>query len=377
MAKSIEEREKADQDAAAQLEAHGGEEEKSTDQEIDPDELQDVVDRGTMYMSLADKELLLKYRDQIENAAQETGTNAVKLHRGPILGVAVSSVTKQPVMWYLVPEDTGFVWIKMEALKIGALTQLASLRGNIAVWWSDAAARAKPTKYKAEVQSYDDESQFSAVYYSCDNTTEALCLHNLQLEEEDGQRVMWIREEHDGVQLDHESLVEQLPSKRPKAIVAHPAQKSTRDKTEKNYEVAKILDTRKTAQGREYQVNWAPCHDNGFRDDEITWEKAENLNCDKMIKQFHDEDHYSDSEASSQASADSAIAQGTAEPEPPLVDAGPKRCRKQTQLFNPQLDGANDTIRRGGGPAKKNKRKTPPPFEVDMVESDMLPSGNW
>lgn len=102
------------------------------------------------------------------------------------------------------------------------------------------------------------------------------------------------------------------------------------------------------------------------------------LELELVIKAFHEDDHYSDSEASSHGSADSAIGEGAVEPVLPPVVAGSKRCRKKTQLYNPQLDGANDTVRRGGAPPKKKQKKDEKaglPFEVDMVESDMLPSG--
>ena len=169
---------------------------------------------------------------------------------------------------------------------------------------------------------------------------------------------MWVCREHDGVQLNHRSLVNQLPNTKAEVAAALPQAKkpTARAKSEKNYEVAKILATRKTSRGREYQVNWAPCHDNQFRNDETTWELASNLQCDEKIKDFREQqDDDSSSEASSQDSSDSNIEE--VQQQRPPVPVGSKRCRKPTQLFNPQSDGANDTVRRGRDPAKKKQKK--------------------
>ncbi|RWS21904.1 chromobox-like protein [Leptotrombidium deliense] len=72
-----------------------------------------------------------------------------------------------------------------------------------------------------------------------------------------------------------------------KAVAAKKATKTpTRNgsaKTEKEFNVERIVDKRQTKGGVEYCLKWS-----GYESDENTWEKVENLNCPDLIKEYED-----------------------------------------------------------------------------------------
>ena len=56
------------------------------------------------------------------------------------------------------------------------------------------------------------------------------------------------------------------------------------DNDDEEYEVEKILDVKKIKGKKYYLVKWM-----GYSDEESTWEPEDNLNCEELIRKFHEE----------------------------------------------------------------------------------------
>ena len=66
-----------------------------------------------------------------------------------------------------------------------------------------------------------------------------------------------------------------------------PSQAATLPKRAKPFEVLKVLDERRTPDGLEYELLWAPCFENDWANDEATWQKEEDCTCAERIQEYH------------------------------------------------------------------------------------------